>query len=617
METKMENNIDIQVDETLEKCILSTPRKSFFLFAGAGSGKTYSLVLLLKKIRDNIGKDLLLKGKNVAVITFTNAATDEIINRLDYSSVFHISTIHSFVWDVIKYYQTDIKRLYCQYIIEDIDALSKKLDATKNKTTKTYLSNIEKLVYQKERLAKAQTLEKFVYNPNGSNPEYNALKHAEVIKISAHMIIESQMLQRIIAQRYPILLIDESQDTKKELVDAFFEIQRNFADVFTLGLIGDQKQRIYADGKENIEGIIPIGWEKPIKRMNYRCAKRIIQLANNIGKDIDLHAEQCPREDASDGLVRLFVVQQSDGLNKDEVEQNVMRIMSEQTKDKKWSGKDSEVKILTLEHMMAARRLGFDGFFAAFYKVPKYQMTFLQGSVSEIEFFTKEVLPLAESIKGDGRIALEILKQYSPLLSRQKNDRPYEHYLQCREVAIRVAGLVDENCTIRVVVDEIIKSKLLIVPDVVRQAHRLKPSEIEDDSVEEELRAWVEVMDLPINMVRCYDDYVNQRSHFDTHQGVKGLEFERVMVIIDDSEAKGFLFSYDKLFGVKDLSDTDLKNKKDGKETSIERTQRLFYVTCTRAKNSLAVVMYTNNPDRVKTEVISKGWFEDNEIIVM
>ena len=55
MGTEMENNIDFQVDETLEKCILSTPRKSFFLFAGAGSGKTYSLVLLLKKIRNSIG----------------------------------------------------------------------------------------------------------------------------------------------------------------------------------------------------------------------------------------------------------------------------------------------------------------------------------------------------------------------------------------------------------------------------------------------------------------------------------------------------------------------------------------------------------------------------------
>lgn len=612
----MENNIDFQVDETLEKCILSTPRKSFFLFAGAGSGKTYSLVLLLKKIHNSIGKDLLLQGKNVAVITFTNAATDEIINRLDYSPIFHISTIHSFVWDVIKYYQADIKRLYCFYIEEDLKALEKKLEETEKKTTKTYLSNVEKFEYQKERLAKAQIIEKFVYNPNGSNPEYNALKHAEVIKISAQMILENKMLQRIIAQRYPILLIDESQDTKKELIDTFFEIQRNFADIFTLGLLGDQKQRIYADGKENIEDSIPIGWEKPVKRMNYRCAKRIIQLANNIGKDIDIHAEQRPREDANDGLIRLFVIQQREGLNKDEIEQNVMRIMSEQTQDAKWTTIGTEVKVLTLEHMMAARRLGFSRFFAPLYKVSKYQMTFLQGSVSEIEFFTKEVLPIAESIKEDGRVALEILKKYSPLLSGQNTEKPYELYLKCREEAIKVANLVNENGTIRVVVDEIIKSQLLTVPDVVRQAYMLSPSDIED-TVEEELRAWVEVMDLPINMVRSYDDYVNHRSQFDTHQGVKGLEFDRVMVIIDDSEIKGFLFSYDKLFGVKDLSDADLKNKENGKETSIERTQRLFYVTCTRAKNSLAVVMYTNNSEGVKTETIKKGWFEESEIIVM
>lgn len=294
--------------------------------------------------------------------------------------------------------------------------------------------------------------------------------------------------------------------------------------------------------------------------MNYRCAKRIIQLANNIGKDIDIHAEQRPREDANDGLIRLFVIQQREGLNKDEIEQNVMRIMSEQTQDAKWTTIGTEVKVLTLEHMMAARRLGFSRFFAPLYKVSKYQMTFLQGSVSEIEFFTKEVLPIAESIKEDGRVALEILKKYSPLLSGQNTEKPYELYLKCREEAIKVANLVNENGTIRVVVDEIIKSQLLTVPDVVRQAYMLSPSDIED-TVEEELRAWVEVVDLPINMVRSYDDYVNHRSQFDTHQGVKGLEFDRVMVIIDDSEIKGFLFSYDKLFGVKDLSNVDLKNK--------------------------------------------------------
>jgi len=607
------NNIDSQVDETLEKCILATPRKSFFLFAGAGSGKTYSLVLLLKKIRDKIGQDLMLRGKNVAVITYTNAATDEIINRLDYSPVFHISTIHSFVWDVIKYYQNDIKQLYCQYLRDDIRIIGEKLDSARNKTTKTYRTNFEKMNYLKDRLERAETIEKFVYNPNGSNPEYNALNHADVIKISAQMIMNSLMLQRIIAQRYPIFLIDESQDTKKELVDAFFSIQKNFGETFTLGLLGDQKQRIYTDGKKDMVSIIPIEWEKPVKKMNYRSAKRIVKLANAIGKDIDFHAEQVSREDAIEGFARLFIVQQGNGINKDEVEQTVMKKMCELTKDAKWVEANTNVKILTLEHMMAARRLGFEQFFGPLSKVTKYQMTFLQGTVSELEFFTKEILPIADSIKEDGRIALEILKSNSPLLSKKNIEKSYELYLRCREETGTVAKKVNDDHSIREVVKAVRDSQLLTIPEVIRQACELTPDEINDE-MEEDLQAWVKVMDLPISMVRKYDDYVNQHTRFDTHQGVKGLEFERVMVIIDDSEAKGFMFSYDKLFGVKELTETDIKHIEAGEESSIDRTLRLFYVTCTRAKESLAIIMYTSDPNKVRNQAINKGWFAEQEI---
>lgn len=612
----MANNKDLQVDETLEKCILSTPRKSFFLFAGAGSGKTHSLVLLLKKIRDSIGKDLLVQGKNVAVITFTNAATDEIVNRLDYSLVFHISTIHSFVWDAIKYYQADIKHLYCQYIQEDIQKLYEKQEKAKSKTTKTYQSNAEKIEHLKEKLGKAKTIEKFVYNPNGSNAEYNALNHAEVIKISAQMIMDNIMLQRIIAQRYPILLIDESQDTKKELVDAFFKIQENFSDIFTLGLLGDQKQRIYTDGKENMVNIIPSEWEQPVKRMNYRCAKRIVKLANTIGKDLDIYAEQNPKEDAADGLVRLFIVQQQNEIDKDDIEQTIMDIMCNQTHDAKWSGADADVKTLTLEHMMAARRLGFAQFFGPLSKVDKYQMAFLQGKVSELDFFTKEVLPIADSINGDGRNALEILKAYSPLLSKQNTEKPYELYLRCRDDSQKVANIVNGNHSIRDVVKVVCSSQLLPVPEVLRQASILSTTDVNDEW-EEDLQAWVMVMDLPINMVRGYDDYVNQRTRFDTHQGVKGLEFDRVMVIIDDSEAKGFMFSYDKLFGVKELTKTDKMHIEAGEESSVDRTQRLFYVTCTRAKESLAIVMYTSDSEKVKNQAINKGWFSEQEILLL
>lgn len=119
------------------------------------------------------------------------------------------------------------------------------------------------------------------------------------------------------------------------------------------------------------------------------------------------------------------------------------------------------------------------------------------------------------------------------------------------------------------------------------------------------------------SQIEAYVNYIKENSIFLTHQGVKGLEFERVMAIIDDSEAKGFLFSYDKLFGIKSKTATDEKNEKEGKETGIDRTRRLFYVICSRAKNSLAIVAYSEKPNVLKSALLKKDWFSKDEIITI
>ena len=76
----------------------------------------------------------------------------------------------------------------------------------------------------------------------------------------------------------------------------------------------------------------------------------------------------------------------------------------------------------------------------------------------------------------------------------------------------------------------------------------------------------------PFGQIEAYDRYVSGRSPFGTHQGVKGLEFPRVMVVISDDEARGFLFNYDKLFGLKEKSAADLKREaKARKPVSIGR----------------------------------------------
>lgn len=209
----------------------------------------------------------------------------------------HVSTIHSFVWDSIKTFQIDIKVRYLHRLQCSIDEIKVKMDATKNKETKTYHGNKEKFNHLIERKEKIEKIDKFIYNPNGDNFKANSLNHSDVIEIGAQMMQENPLLQQIIAQQYPFMLIDESQDTRSDLVDAFFTIQKNFPNDFTLGLIGDIKQRIYLDGKTDINKLIPSDWKKPEKVMNFRCSKRIIQLANKISSVLDGSQQQARVDD--------------------------------------------------------------------------------------------------------------------------------------------------------------------------------------------------------------------------------------------------------------------------------------------------------------------------------
>ena len=60
------------------------------------------------------------------------------------------------------------------------------------------------------------------------------------------------------------------------------------------------------------------------------------------------------------------------------------------------------------------------------------------------------------------------------------------------------------------------------------------------------------------------------------------VHYACVLVVLDD-EGTHVKFSYEKYLGIKPLSDRDQANLQEGKETSVKRTRRLFYVCCTRA----------------------------------
>jgi DNA helicase-2/ATP-dependent DNA helicase PcrA len=126
--------------------------------------------------------------------------------------------------------------------------------------------------------------------------------------------------------------------------------------------------------------------------------------------------------------------------------------------------------------------------------------------------------------------------------------------------------------------------------------------------------AWRLALEAPFDQIEKYDHYVRGISQFDTHQGVKGLEFPRVMIVISDEEARGFMFNYGKLMGIKAKTKADLENEAAGRDNSIDRTRRLFCVTCSRAKESLAIVYYSDNAKSAREQLITRGWFSDKKI---
>ena len=85
----------------------------FLLSGGAGSGKTYTLVEVLRNI---ISEN---PTKKVACITYTNAAVKEIERRVANSNL-RVSTIHDFLWDCIGHFQTALKPALIKLINDQV-----------------------------------------------------------------------------------------------------------------------------------------------------------------------------------------------------------------------------------------------------------------------------------------------------------------------------------------------------------------------------------------------------------------------------------------------------------------------------------------------------------------
>lgn len=625
----MNNNLDDGVEKEIERCFDLVSPRSFFLFAGAGSGKTRSLVNALNYIKNSYKNIFLSQGKYVGVITFTNAACDEIKHRTNEDPIFHIATIHGFCWSVIRGFNNDIREFIKNKLNDEIQALSEKIKGTKNTGTKIHKNNVYSLEKAKIRLTELDSIYEFTYNPN-SNTQFrkDSLSHTEVIDLTTYFLKNKSIFQSIFVQKYPFLLIDESQDTHKKLIEALLELEDNFHSHFLLGLIGDDMQRIYSQGKHDLSSCIKSHWATPQKKMNHRSQKRIIDLANNIRLESD-KIEQSARDDKQGGHVHLFILKNTVN-NTLENEVKVCRKMAEITKDELWN-KEDKVKKLYLEHRMAAIQQGFIELYDIFYADEKYKPLILEGSISELSFFSKLITPLKEALlQNDSFIVMEIIRNSSTILKGIESPLTLaetvtiETLLNIKKSVQKLADLFFSNNSFNFVdiLTILEEEKIFTIPPKLEEALQVYQNNVETQTQEKEEQetVWIKFLTVPYQQLINYTKYINDETPYATHHGVKGLEFDRVMIIMNDYEKRGrgaLSASYEKLFGVVPQSETDLKNQRDGKETDLQRTRRLFYVTCTRAKESLALVTYTDSPQMLKDNMLVKQWFIEDEITIL
>lgn len=602
------DDIDLHVDEEIKKCLDPQAPQSFFLFAGAGSGKTRSLVAALNHLRGPMGKSLRMRGQKVAVITYTKAARDEISRRAQFDPLIVVSTIHSFAWTLIEGFNHDIREWLRVALNADILDLRAK-EANGRTGTKASAERLADIASKQRRLDRLDSTKKFVYSPDRDNRGRDSLNHAEVLKLAGDFLQTKSVLREILRDGYPYILVDESQDTNRHIVEALFSFQAAYKGEVVVGLFGDMMQRIYGDGQPGLGENLPADWAKPTKRLNFRCPRRVIELLNKVREATDKQA-QIPCSAAQEGHVRMFVFP-SEGTDKTAAEQAICAYMANLTTDRDWLDEDA-VKTLILEHRMAALRMGFDDLLAALYPVTQFRTALLDGSLPLVNFFSNLILPLWDA-KDDKFAIARIIRAASPLVSAsalRDADDEFQQLAKAQAGVDALVGLLDGNpaVTFRDVAQNVAETGLFPIPDLLKIALAGADIEATDEDEEEEQtdrdKEISAFLAAPFGQVRAYAKYVSGKARFDTHQGVKGLEFPRVMVIMDDHEARGFLFKYDKLFG---------GTPEDNQTAS---TRRLFYVTCSRAERSLALVAYAGSPEIVRTQLLANGWFKSEEIFL-
>jgi DNA helicase-2/ATP-dependent DNA helicase PcrA len=603
---------------------------NFLLSGGAGSGKTYSLVQVIKEsIKQN-------PTAQIACMTYTNAAVKEIEDRVNHNNL-KVSTIHDFLWDNIKFFQQELKSSLL-VLINDKEC---KIKNPNGDSEESYFNTYENGISYKDHL----------------NINRGEISHDEVLILANYMYKHYKVLCDILKDKYRLIFIDEYQDTSPLVVEIFLEHIQQSKKKCIIGFFGDSMQAIYDDGIGDLDRYIETGIVKQVqKKQNRRNPQLVIDLANRVRTD---KIVQEPSKDSNapnmkDGCVKPGNIKllYSSNNNLDKIRNSGYF--------NGWNFDDSkQTKELNLTHNLIAPKAGFKQLMTIYDKDPVIQLkNDIVAKIKRENFIIDEdeifahivaLVPIRDR-QGQLKIDLILADSDNVVLYEQLKDLPFSQvkkiYLDKdsliddkkddaddenkkgskRDDLIKhlfkiqtLIGLYEENRISEFIrktefrIDSISKKReIKAIIDTIKGMQECAIDEVINFADEkgicrkdDKFKRFVEKNEYLFNRVKQVNfqefqnlyEYLEGHTPFSTQHKIKGAEYDNVFVILDNGSWSKYNFA--RLFG-----------DGNGSPSVLVRTQKIFYVCCTRAKENLIVFYHNPSPSIIRK---AQEWFgKDN-----
>lgn len=618
--------------------------RNFLLSGGAGSGKTYSLVNV---IRQAIAENPTAK---VACMTYTNAAVKEIEERVNHKNL-NVSTIHDFLWDSIKHFQKELKEALIS--LANNEEVARISIEEVNPVPENYYDDLPDGVQYKE----------FVRIRDG------IISHDELLIVANYLFEKYPKLSSIVKDKYKFIFIDEYQDTSKAVVETFLTHFKKSERKNIIGFFGDAMQSIYEDGIGNLDDYKGDDAEevKEIpKKQNRRNPKHIIDLANQLRTD---GITQEPSADPKAPNMAGGVIKQGTVLFLHSTDGDINKIEAFLETNYAWDFSNSkETKELNLTHNLIAGKAGFrtlmdiydkDHILSFRDRIRKYikdnnvTTDFLENTFGEVievlqqgkngrelnavrptntmQVFidgNAELYNYAKSLKYSEFSKMYVDKDQLLDDKKQDNDdenkkgskrdnlikhlfkiqnnislyqnKKYNQFLRATDYHFKITSIASKRA-LKDNIESLVNVGDNTIEKVINDADEKRICLIDDKLIafkEHKEYLYNRVKDVKFSEFQKLYEYLEGQTPFSTQHKTKGTEFDNVLVILDNGGWNNYNFG-NLFLGT-------------GSASVLDRTQKIFYVCCTRAKENLAV--FFHNPD---ADVIAKAkvWFGEDNVI--